>query len=191
VALLALAERIGRPVKILINNDLLRIPEMGGYALPIDFSETRAAAEVNAASAREAIRRLKSGETLAIFPSGGVATATWPLGRAGDLPWKTFVAKLVHRARADVAPIFFHGQNSWAFQLASQISLFLRLALIVPESIRHLGRPLAATCGAVIPYEEMAAIVDRLALTSMLRRRVFDLSPEGAGADKVGRLRVA
>ena len=191
VALLALAERLGRPVRILINNDLLRIPEMAPYSLPIDFSETRAAARVNVASGREAVERLKRGETIAIFPSGGIATAAWPFGRAGDLAWKTFVAKLVQQARADVAPLYFHGQNSWTFHLASQISLFLRLALVIPETIRRIGHPLVVSAGAVIPYEDMAAIADRFQLTAMLRQRVFGLSPEGFAADRVGRLRVA
>ncbi len=189
VAALALAEKIGRPVKILINSDLLRIPEMAQFALPIDFSETRAALHVNAASASEAIARLKSGETIMIFPAGGIATADWPLGRAGDLQWKTFVAKLVHRAQADVVPLYFSGQNSWRFQAASQVSMFLRLSLIVPEALRHLGRQIDVCVGPTIPYEQMAAITDRHELTAMLRRRVFALCPDADSADQVGRIR--
>jgi putative hemolysin len=44
---------------------------MERFSLPIDFSETREAAQLNAASGREAIARLKSGETIMIFPAGG------------------------------------------------------------------------------------------------------------------------
>lgn len=189
IAILALGERLGRPVKILINTDLLRIPEMQGFALPVDFAETRAALKVNAASGREAVARLQAGETIAIFPSGGVATARWPFGPAGDLAWKTFAAKLVHKARADVAPFYFVGQNSWLFQAASQVSLFLRLSMLVPEALRRVGRAMEVHAGPIIPYEEVEAITDRLELTDMLRRRIFALAPAGTPPDRVGRLR--
>lgn len=189
VAALALAEQIGRPVKILIHADLLRIPEMAPFALPIDFSETRAALQINAASGREAIARLKSGETIMIFPAGGIATADWPLGRAGDLPWKTFVAKLVHKAQADVVPLFFSGQNSWRFHAVSQFSMFLRSSMILPEALRLLGRNIEVCIGATIPYEQMEPITDRVELTAMLRRRVFALCPHEPSAGQVGRIR--
>jgi putative hemolysin len=189
VAALAMAEQIGRPVKILINTDLLRIPEMEPFSLPIDFSETREALRVNAASGSEAIARLKAGETIVIFPSGGIATACWPLGRAGDLPWKTFVAKLVHKARADVVPLYFPGQNSWWFHAASQVSMFLRLSLVLPEALRRIGQDIEVRAGAVIPYEQMEAIKDRNELTAMLRRRVFALCPDAMSKDRVGRVR--
>jgi putative hemolysin len=188
VAALALAEQIGRPVKILIHSDLLRIPEMARFALPIDFSETREALRVNAASGREAIARLKSGETIMIFPAGGIATAGWALGRACDLPWKTFVAKLVHKAQADVVPLYFSGQNSWMFQAASQVSMFLRMSLILPEALRRIGRDIEVCVGDVVPYEQMAGMTDRHELTAMLRRRVFALCPGAVSADKVGRI---
>ncbi len=188
VAALALAERIGRPVKILINADLLRIPEMERFALPIDFSGSRAALKVNAASGREAIARLQSGEIIVIFPSGGIATAGWPLGRAGDLPWKSFVAKLVQKAQADVVPLYFPGQNSWVFHTASQVSMFWRLSLVLPEALRRMERGIEVCVGAVIPYEQMCGITDRHELTAMLRRRVFALRPGRVAVDRVGRI---
>jgi putative hemolysin len=189
VAALALAEQIGRPVKILIHSDLLRIPEIEPFALPIDFSETREALQINAASGREAIARLKNGETIIIFPAGGIATADWPLGRAGDLPWKTFVAKLVHKARADVVPLYFSGQNSWIFHAASRVSMFLRTSLIMPEALRCIGRTIEVRVGATIAYEQMSGITDRTELTALLRRSVFALCPHEVSADRVGRIR--
>jgi putative hemolysin len=189
VAALALAEQLGRPVKILMNSDLMRIPEMARFSLPIDFSETREAQKVNTATGREAIARLKSGEIIVIFPSGGIATAGWPLGRAGDLPWKTFVAKLVQRAQADVVPLFFPGQNSWWFHTASQVSMFWRLSLVLPEALRRMGHDIEVRVGAVIPYEQMAGITNRTELTAMLRRRVFALCSGNRSADRIGRIR--
>jgi len=189
VAALALAEQLGRPFKIMINADLLRVPEVQHYALPIDFSGTPQARRVNLASGTEAIARLQAGESIVIFPAGGIATASVPWGKAADLPWKSFVAKLVHRARADVVPIYFPGQNSGWFHVASQISMFWRLSLVVPEALRRLGRQIEVRIGPVIVYEEMAGMTDRHALTAMLRRRALALAPEAVAPDREGRIR--
>ena len=180
IAILALAEQLDRPVRILINNDLLRVPEMARYALPIDFSETKEALRRNLESRKEALACLDRGETVAVFPSGGIATARNPFGRAEDLPWKLFTAKLIHLARADVLPVHFPGQNSPLFHAASRVSMFLRLSLIVPEAVRRIGLPLKVRIGEVIPYERLAAITDRHALTALLQLHVLALAPEQA-----------
>ena len=175
IAILALAEQLDRPVRILINSDLLRVPEMARYALPIDFSETKEAVRTNLESRKEALACLARGETVVVFPSGGIATARNPFGRAEELPWKLFTAKLIHLARADVLPVYFDGQNSPLFHAASRISMFLRLSLIVPEAARRLGRPIDVCIGNVIPCEQLAAVGDRQALTRLLQDRVLAL----------------
>lgn len=73
IAVLALAEQLGRPFKVLINDQLLKVPEMRPYALPISFEETKEALAINMATRVEALRLLKDGVTIVIFPAGGVA----------------------------------------------------------------------------------------------------------------------
>ena len=63
---------------------------------------------------------LKDGHAIGIFPGGGVSTSEKPLkGPAVDLPWAPFTAKLLRMSQATVVPVFFVGQNSRLFQLAS------------------------------------------------------------------------
>jgi putative hemolysin len=133
VAILSLAERIGRPFKVLINNDLLKISEMQPYALPISFDETKEALALNLKTRQEAVNLLKQGYVVVIFPAGGVATATKGYGRATDLPWKMFPARLIQAAQASVIPMHFAGQNGRMFHIASKLSLTLRLSLLVRE----------------------------------------------------------
>ncbi|RYE55644.1 MAG: glycerol acyltransferase, partial [Rhizobiaceae bacterium] len=92
IAVLALAEQLGRPFKVLINDQLLKVPEMRPYSLPISFEETKEALAINLATRNEALRLLKQGVTIVIFPAGGVATAPKGFGPAEDLPWKMFPA---------------------------------------------------------------------------------------------------
>ena len=67
----------------------------------------------------EAVRLLKEGVTIVVFPAGGVATAPKGFGRAQDLPWKMFPARLVQDAKASVIPMHFSGQNGRLFHLVS------------------------------------------------------------------------
>jgi putative hemolysin len=107
IAVLALAEQLGRPFKVLINDELLKVPEMNEYSLPVSFEETKEAMAINMRTRHEAVRLLKEGVTIIVFPAGGVATAKKGFGRAEDLPWKIFPAKLIQAARASVIPIYF------------------------------------------------------------------------------------
>ena len=47
---------------------------------------------------------------------------------------------IMQRHRAPVMPVYFHGQNSRMFQIASHLSLTLRLSLIFKEVCDRMGR---------------------------------------------------
>jgi putative hemolysin len=180
VALLALAEQLGRPYRILINSDFLRVPEIRPYALPIDFSATPEAIETNLETRRQARRLLKSGVTIVVFPAGGVATAEQPFGKAEELPWKSFTARLIQLAEAAVLPVYFEGQNSALFHLVSRYSLTLRLALLVSEFRYCVGATVRAHIGAVVPFSAFESGADRNRLTAELYALVHRLAPGAA-----------
>jgi len=180
IAVLALAEQLGRPFKVLINDQLLKVPEMRPYSLPISFDETREALATNIATRNEALKLLKEGVTIVVFPAGGVATAPKGFGQAEDLPWKMFPAKLIQSAKASVIPIYFEGQNSWIFHLASRLSLTLRLSFLIREFCRLSGETIYSNIGAIVPWNEIAAITDRKAVLQYLYDCVFALDPKDA-----------
>lgn len=177
IAVLALAEQLGRPFRVLINNELLKVPEMAPYSLPVSFEETKEALAVNMATRHEAVRLLREGVTIVIFPAGGVATAPKGFGRAEDLPWKIFPAKLIQAARASVIPIYFEGQNGRIFHLASKISLTLRISLLIREFRRLSGTTIAARVGHVLTPEDLSACGDRKDLLARIYEAVFSMAP--------------
>ncbi|RUM25467.1 glycerol acyltransferase [Rhizobium vallis] len=177
VAVLALAEQLGRPFKVLIHNDLLKVPEMAPYSLPISFEETRQALAMNIRSRHEAMRLLKDGTTIIVFPAGGVATARKGFGPAEDLPWKMFPAKLIQATGASVLPIYFEGQNGRLFHLASWVSMTLRLSLLIHEFRRLSGRTITAHVGKVLTWETLSSGGDRKNLLDRLYDAVFSMQP--------------
>ena len=177
IAVLALAEQLGRPFRVLINNELLKVPEMAPYSLPVSVEETKEALALNMQTRHEALRLLKEGVTVIIFPAGGVATAKRGFGRAEDLPWKMFPAKLIQAAKANVVPVYFEGQNGRLFHLASKISLTLRVSLLIREFRRLSGSTIRARVGVMIPWEELSSHGDRKDLLARLFGAVFAMAP--------------
>ena len=180
IAICALAEKLGRPFKILAHSQLMRVPELIPYFLPIDFNETEDAVRNNIEARRRALSALHAGETIVIFPAGGVSTAPlkFPLrqfARADDLPWKNFAYRLIRSAEATVLPLYFVGQNGPMFHAASRISLAWRIALLIGELNKRRGKPLHVRVGRPIPWAEMAAIPSAAVAMRELRRRVYAL----------------
>jgi putative hemolysin len=167
---------------------------MEPYSLPIDFSDTKDALKNNMAVRHEAVRLLKQGVVIVVFPAGGVATAPNGFGRARDLPWKMFPARLVQEARASVIPMHFSGQNGRLFHLVSgpmslaerdgllakfigKASLTLRTSLLIREFARLSGKAIDVRVGSVLSWSELEPVRDRKALLDRLYRGVFDLAP--------------
>lgn len=96
------------------------------------------------------------------------------MGEVVDGPWSTFAAKLIMKSQARVVPIFFHGQNSRKFHLASHIAEPLRMAMLVQEAINKFNSTINLTIGDPIHWESMEAINSRKSLTEFLYTKVQD-----------------
>lgn len=184
-----LAAQLRSNFKILINKALCIEPRVAQYVLPVDFSETPKAIQTNIETKRQAVATLEEGGAIVIFPAGGISTTRrGPFGRAIDLEWKLFVAKLIQVTKATVLPIYFHGQNSPVFQLASQVSETLRLALIIHEVHRKRGKTIQIEIGDPIPYTELQGIRKRKALVQHLRNVIYAMAPETIAHEVPARL---
>ncbi len=162
---------------VLTNAVLMRAQEVRDYVLPIDFSDAPDARAMNLKSRAAARAQLEKGGAVVVFPAGAVSTAPDRLGRrpAKDAPWQPFVAQLIQRSRATVAPIWFGGQNSRLFQIASHLSQTLRISLIFHEVKTRIGTRLPVAIGAPIAYAEIAGLTDRQAMADHLMTLTYAL----------------
>jgi putative hemolysin len=173
-----LVEKIRSDFVVLIHSALTRAPEVRDFVLPIDFSGTDEACANNLASRAAARSQLDRGGAVIVFPAGMVSTSPDPFGwsPAIDARWQPFVAHLIQRSKATVVPIWFDGQNSWLFQMASHLNATLRLSLIFHEVKARIGTDLRVNIGDPIAFETLNAIKGRQALADELYARTHKLA---------------
>jgi putative hemolysin len=170
-----LTSKIRSDFLVLTNSVLYQADEIREHLLPIDFAETKEALGTNLKSRAAAKAHLIKGGCLVIFPAGGASTVPKPWSkRAVDAEWKNFSARLIVSAKAPVVPVYFAGQNSRLFQIASHISLTLRLSLFFKEVYDKIGSEIQVRVGGVIPYKELEHL-DRKNLMEYLRKATYAL----------------
>ncbi len=177
ITLTWLALKVRPDTRVLANDVLCQDAEAAKHLLPVAFAPTREARETNVRSRILAQETLRNGGAVGIFPGGGVSTSEQAhKGTAVDLAWAPFTAKLVSMTKATVVPVFFTGQNSRLFQIASHLSLTLRLSLVFRETARRIGTDLQVHVGKPIPYSEIAHLTQRDDLIRELRKRTYALA---------------
>ncbi len=174
-----LVHRVRKDFLVLTNEVLTRAEELRPFLLPIDFAQTPQALQTNLKSRAVAKAHLQAGGCLVVFPAGSVSTTPTPWHKqATDTEWKSFTGRLISQARAPVVPFFFVGQNSRLFQLASHVSMTLRLSLLFKEVHDRIGSEVHVRVGETIAFDQLANINDRIAFMRHLRERTYEL---GAG----------
>ena len=173
IVMCALMERTRPDFLVLTNSVLMRAPEMRARMLPVDFATTPEAQRTNVASRDKALDHVKAGGCVVIFPAGAVSTSPDRIGSqpAVDGAWSPFAARLVLSGRASVLPIYFPGQNSRLFQIASHVHPNLRLGLFFHEVRRRIGARFPVEIGEVAAFAAVSHL-DRAALLTHLRALV-------------------
>jgi putative hemolysin len=172
-----LVSRVRADFLVLTNELLTRSEDLRPYLLPVDFSETDDALHTNLKSRAAAKHHLMNGGCLIVFPAGGVSTtpSIWHK-RATDAEWKNLTGRLIAQSHATVAPVYFDGQNSRAFQIASHVSMTLRLSLLFKEVRDRIGTTLRVRIGNAVPNESLSALGDRSAIMQHLRAMTYALA---------------
>lgn len=177
IVICLLAARARGDFKILINSVLCRAPELEDYVLPVDFEPTQEALQTNLASRKTAREHLSAGGSLIVFPAGAVSTTPKILAReAFDEDWAPLVGQLIRRTEASVVPVFFGGQNSLPFQLASHVSYALRVALIFREVRRRIGSSLDVVVGETLDFADLEQYLPPANLARMLQAHTHALA---------------
>lgn len=152
-------------VKLLVARRERRLPEIGALLLELDSDRAR-----NARVLRAAIRHVRDGGLLAIFP-GNDAVVRPEDGATGDGPWAPFVAALARRAGAPVTPVFL--PRVARSRLRSRLLRSPRLRrLLEPRSLlAGRGARLRVRVGHALPIDSFARFRHDAELAAYFRLR--------------------
>lgn len=173
--------------KILANAVFNRAPDLHRHLLPIDFSATKDALALNLATRRTALDYLRQGGTIGIFPGGTVSTAAKPFSRPLDPGWRSFTARMIAKSDATVVPVFFDGQCSRMFQIASHVHSTLRMGLLIKEFRKRIDTPVRVAIGTPLGRDVLDPLRgDAKAMMDFLRKATYELSPNPVHAHELG-----
>lgn len=163
--------------RILANHVFRKAEDLNRVILPISFDETKDAIQTNIRTRKQSLDYLGRGGCIGIFPGGTVSTALRPFGRPMDPGWRRFTAKLIAKSKATVIPIFFEGQNSRLFQVASHLHTTLRLALLIKEFKIKVGEQVPVVIGDPLDRGVLEGLAAQpAAMMDYLREQTYRLS---------------
>jgi putative hemolysin len=165
-------------LKVMTNSMMLAMKELEDHIIAVNPFGGKNAAKQNLGPMKEAIRLLRSGGTLIIFPAGEVAA--YKPGRGVEEPaWTNHLGSLVRRTQATVLPVYFPGSNSALFHTAGLIHPRLRTGLLLREFSKREGTEVPMRVGHAIPYSRLKKFEDDESLTRYLRIHTFVLHQRG------------
>ena len=182
IVLAHLLRQVRKDVRVMANFLLGRIPEFRELFICVDPFGNDRSTSYNMRPMREALRWLKDGGVLAVFPAGEVAHLDLNQRAIVEPQWSQTVARIVRRAGAPVLPVFFDGQNGPLFHLLGLVHPRLRTAMLPRELMKQCGRKLDVRIGAAIPSRRLNAIEDDADMTEYLRQRMLLLKYRTEGA---------
>lgn len=163
-------------VRIMANSLLRRIPELRDTFIGVNpYGNARAARE-NLKPLREAIRWLKEGGLLVVFPAGDVSRLHLPGFEVRDGKWDAGITRLIRHAGAQVVPVHIAGRNSMLFLALGLIHPFLRTLMLPQELANKRNRCIELRIGEAIGSQRLAAHASNDDLAKYLRLRTCMLA---------------
>lgn len=173
-----------KDVRIMANSFLKRIPELSEHFLAVNPYPGHQAVQENFTAMRAAIRWLRAGGLLVIFPAGDVADFRLRQLRVAERGWDDSVARLARLSAAEVVPVYFEGRNSKTFYLAGLLHPLLKTLLLPRELINKQGRTLRLRIGKAISASRLAGLSTDEERTTYLRLRTCLLASSTVGENR-------
>ncbi|WP_055447021.1 GNAT family N-acyltransferase [Lacinutrix mariniflava] len=161
--------------KIIANFLLHRIEPLKPYIMPVNPFEDRKDVKSSIAGFKSAIRHLKEGHPLGIFPAGEVST--YKDGKLMvDKPWEEAAMKLAQKANVPIVPIYFHAKNSKLFYTLSKISDTFRTAKLPSEILTQKRRVIKVRIGRPISVKDQNEHETLQSFSEFVRKKTYMLS---------------
>ena len=175
IILMHMMSKIRPDFKIMGNFLLQKIKPLDPMIIPVNPFETRKDAYSSIAGMRDALKLLRDGGCLGIFPAGEVSYRD-DEGKITDRQWQESVMKLIKKSKVPVVPMFFRAKNSNVFYRVAKMHPDLQTAMLPSEMVKKRTRPIQIRIGKPIlqkQQDEHSLIGD---FSDFLRKKTYMLS---------------
>jgi putative hemolysin len=175
----AFLSRVREDVKIMTNFVLAGIPELREHCIFVDPFGGKSAASRNRRALADAVRWLRSGGMLAVFPAGEVSHFQLHKMNVIDPEWSATPARLACMTEAETLPLYIDGRNSVPFQAMGLLHPKLRTAWLLNEFLQQTDRSVALRIGNTISAEALRSAGHEEEATQYVRWRTYLLAERG------------
>ena len=162
-------------LKVIANYQLSRIPEIKDLFFNIDPFKQKHSTQRNKRPMLEALRWLKNGGAILVFPAGEVSHWDFNRKEVSDPPWSAHVARMIQKTRAKVVPAYIHGCNSLPFQILGKLHPRIRTLLLVREFLKRKNRSIKVNLAAPILENQLLEHKSADSLIDYLRKQTYSL----------------
>ena len=178
ICLMDLIGHLRPETKVMVNEMLTWIPGLTPSFIAVnpvtDASQDVSQTSIN--GIKEALRQLRDGGPLCLFPSGAVADLKpregWTLS---ERDWQDAAIRLIRKARVPVVPVRFFDRNSRFYYALGLIDYRVRFIRLFHELFNKRGTCPRVGIGAPISVEEQEQYTDLQAFKAFLRRSVYEM----------------
>ena len=155
IALIHLIAQRRPEYKVMVNMVLNHITAMRPNFIAVDQSQSDDPAKraVSEQGIRQCIKQIRSGQPVGFFPAGAMSKVNWKW-QLIDREWQPNVIRLIQKFKVPVIPIFFHGNNSFLFNLLGITFWQLRTVRLPSEVWRNCNSTMHISVGDPISVEE-------------------------------------
>jgi putative hemolysin len=164
-----LLKQVRPDFRMMANYMINYVPEMRPWLYPVDPFGVKESSGANSRTLREAVRYVRNGGALVIFPAGEVSHLQWKTMQITDSEWTPHVATLIRMTKAAVLPMYFRGHNSTLFHLLGLIHPRCRTALLVRELFNKQDSAIEVFVGKPIPFKRLVDFENDTTLIQHLR----------------------
>lgn len=172
----ALLKTVRPDAKILGNFLLARVDGIRGSLIAVDPFDQAKSKQTNLGGMRTAMKHLRAGHCLGIFPSGEVSHYTLGFRAVSDPVWSPHLVSLAEKTGAAILPVYFKGRNSLLFQVLGLLDPRFRTLMLGREFCRMQGKNIQLKVGDPIPPDRLQRFENKSAATEYLRLRTYSLS---------------
>ena len=163
--------------KLIVNKMLSRIKALEPSFITVTPTgkEHTAPSKDSISGIKEAVRHIREGHPLGIFPAGAVSDLSLKDRCVRDREWQMPIIQLVRKMHVPVLPVRFLDRNSDFYYSLGLIDWRVRLLRLPSEVFNKRGKPVRVMIGGLISPEIQDVIRGDEAFGAFLREQVYGL----------------